>query len=135
MNFCNGGFCCIPHSSIESFSLSLVDLSNKLEQLASRDFIEEKLKEVVTESILQEAIKRLKDELMEHVKSQLSHVCKMLHTVQQRCVVLEKDVESLKSSVSDSERNLEESIKQGVMILKSTRLRWYSTSGVNDQKY
>ena len=86
----------------ESIEAGLAEeINKKLDLLASKDFIEQKFKEVITEKILSEAIDKLKKELFEHVKSEVNKVQQVYSDIQARMVETESDMEIIKSKVAD----------------------------------
>jgi exosome complex exonuclease DIS3/RRP44 len=87
-------------------------VSDKLSTLASKDFIESKFKEIITEKILSKKLKEVQSAIKAEVQKELENVNKRLKEVMDTVKTQEVIIEELRNKVSDLETKTETLGKQ-----------------------
>jgi chaperonin cofactor prefoldin len=90
----------------------LRNVSDKLSTLASKDFIESKFKEIITEKILSKKLKEVQSAIKAEVQKELENVNKRLKEVMDTVKTQEVIIEELRNKVSDLETKTETLGKQ-----------------------
>lgn len=86
---------------------TLRGFSEKLNKLASQEYIEEKFNTMVTEAILCAKLKDLEKELKSNVKKEFDKVYTQIGALQNRVVEAENSMETMHNKISDMETSID----------------------------